>query len=79
MSSALGLVTVAEGVETEDQAVRLAALGCHQMQGYLFARPGPAVELPDVVARLHRSHLRLASRRRCAVAPGKAGPSASIG
>jgi EAL domain-containing protein (putative c-di-GMP-specific phosphodiesterase class I) len=74
MSSALGLVTVAEGVETEEQAVRLAALGCHQMQGYLFSPAVPMVELPGVIARLHRSYARLASRRRCAVAPGRTGP-----
>jgi EAL domain-containing protein (putative c-di-GMP-specific phosphodiesterase class I) len=74
MSSALGLVTVAEGVETEEQALRLAALGCHQMQGYLFSPAVPVAELHHVVARLHHSHARLASRRRCAVVPGRAGP-----
>jgi diguanylate cyclase len=72
MSSALGLVTVAEGVETEEQAVRLAALGCHQMQGYLFSRPVPVVELPAVIARLHRTQARPTNRRpRCIVAPGR--------
>jgi diguanylate cyclase (GGDEF)-like protein/PAS domain S-box-containing protein len=30
---------LAEGVETEEQKVRLTALGCERMQGYLFARP----------------------------------------
>jgi diguanylate cyclase (GGDEF)-like protein/PAS domain S-box-containing protein len=30
---------LAEGVETEEQRVRLVALGCERMQGYLFARP----------------------------------------
>ncbi len=72
MSSALGLVTVAEGVETEEQAVRLAALGCHQMQGYLFSRPVPVIELPAVIARLHRTQPRPTNRRpRCTVAPGR--------
>jgi len=41
MSSALNLAVVAEGIEREDQADRLRALGCTSGQGYLFARPMP--------------------------------------
>jgi diguanylate cyclase (GGDEF)-like protein/PAS domain S-box-containing protein len=39
MARNLGLRTVAEGVETESQAVELAALGCEFAQGYLFFKP----------------------------------------
>jgi diguanylate cyclase (GGDEF)-like protein len=46
LGQALGLVVVAEGVETEAQAQRLRALGCPQAQGYLFGRPAPASPLP---------------------------------
>jgi EAL domain-containing protein (putative c-di-GMP-specific phosphodiesterase class I) len=47
MSDALGLTTVGEGVETEEQAVRLAELGCRSGQGFYFARPIPADQVPD--------------------------------
>jgi diguanylate cyclase (GGDEF)-like protein len=41
----LDLRVVAEGVETAAQSDLLLAQGCHQQQGYLFARPMPADEL----------------------------------
>jgi diguanylate cyclase (GGDEF)-like protein len=44
MAHALGLETVAEGVERESQADRLRALGCDAAQGYFFARPQPIEE-----------------------------------
>ncbi|WP_432534154.1 putative bifunctional diguanylate cyclase/phosphodiesterase [Kineococcus arenarius] len=40
----LGLVVVAEGVEDPVTAERLRAMGCDELQGYLFARPLPAAE-----------------------------------
>jgi len=42
LADSLDLRTVAEAVETAEQADRLAALGCHLAQGYHFARPAPA-------------------------------------
>jgi len=50
LGRALGLSTVAEGVETTDQLVRLRSLGCDRMQGYLFARPAPASALDALLA-----------------------------
>ena len=46
MAHNLGLHVTAEGVENEVQAARLIRLGCDALQGYLFARPGPAREVP---------------------------------
>jgi EAL domain-containing protein (putative c-di-GMP-specific phosphodiesterase class I) len=39
MAHALGLPTIAEGVETGEQLYTLRRLGCDYAQGYLFARP----------------------------------------
>lgn len=39
MAQWLDLPTIAEGVETAEQAVYLASVGCSYMQGYLFSRP----------------------------------------
>ena len=47
----VGLVAVAEGVEREAERAALAALGCEQAQGYLFSRPVPPAEVPELLAR----------------------------
>jgi diguanylate cyclase (GGDEF)-like protein len=41
MSRSLGILTVAEGIETPAQAARMRTLGCTYGQGYHFARPLP--------------------------------------
>ncbi|MDB5847755.1 MAG: sensor-containing diguanylate cyclase/phosphodiesterase [Rhodoferax sp.] len=45
MAHSLKLLTVAEGVETADQAALLRTLGCDQYQGYLISRPVNAAGL----------------------------------
>lgn len=42
----LDIVTLAEGVETEEQLRLLQNDGCDEVQGYLFGAPVPARELP---------------------------------
>ncbi|MEA2984296.1 MAG: hypothetical protein QOD94_550 [Alphaproteobacteria bacterium] len=42
LGRALNLSVLVEGVETEEQRVLLRLAGCNEMQGFLFARPGPA-------------------------------------
>jgi diguanylate cyclase (GGDEF)-like protein/PAS domain S-box-containing protein len=54
IAGSLDLRTVAEGIELEEQRVRLHALGCMLGQGYLFARP----MLPEAVPDLLRGGLR---------------------
>ena len=41
----IGVVAVAEGVETEGQLKTLRAIGCESAQGYLFSRPVTAAEI----------------------------------
>jgi diguanylate cyclase (GGDEF)-like protein len=61
LGRALGLSVVIEGVETEEQRVLLRLAGCHEMQGYLFARPAPREEIGRLLhaRRAAPDHLRL--------------------
>ena len=51
MAHALGMSTVAEGVEDLDQLRELRALGCGLAQGFVMSRPVPAGELEALIAR----------------------------
>jgi diguanylate cyclase len=41
----LGMVTLAEGVESEDVWDRLSSLGCDEIQGFVLTRPLPPEDL----------------------------------
>ncbi|OYU47399.1 MAG: hypothetical protein CFE31_16630 [Rhizobiales bacterium PAR1] len=41
LAHALGMRTVAEGVETREQLIELATLKCDEVQGFYFGRPKP--------------------------------------
>lgn len=52
LGQSLGLVTVAEGVETQEQADMLLWLGADQAQGWLYGKPVAIGELDRVVAEI---------------------------
>lgn len=45
-----GLQVTAEGVENQAQHAFLSRAGCHEVQGYLLARPMPAAEITAMLA-----------------------------
>lgn len=57
MGEDLGLETVGEGVETEEELERLRGAGCQFAQGFFFCRP---VDLPHLRRLLHGTQLRAA-------------------
>ena len=57
LAHTLGMVPLAEAIETEAQRDRVQMLGCSLAQGYLFCRPIPADEL---VRRIRSGDLHLA-------------------
>lgn len=54
MAKSLGLNTVAEGVETEEQLQLLGGFDCDLIQGYYFARPMPVEELIRFLKGFHK-------------------------
>ncbi len=50
MARSLGLRTVAEGVETDDQLALLRRRECYAVQGYLYSRPLSAEDLVEFLA-----------------------------
>jgi EAL domain-containing protein (putative c-di-GMP-specific phosphodiesterase class I) len=54
IAAARNMTTTAEGVETEQQRVILHALGCTEMQGYLFSRARPVAELTTLLSQANR-------------------------
>jgi EAL domain-containing protein (putative c-di-GMP-specific phosphodiesterase class I) len=50
LASNLNMNVIAEGVESRVQAEFLLQHGCHEMQGFYFARPLPALQVTDLLA-----------------------------
>lgn len=45
LANGMGMAATAEGVETAEQLDKIAAVGCTEMQGYLFSKPLPVAEI----------------------------------
>jgi diguanylate cyclase (GGDEF)-like protein len=57
LGRSLGMTTLAEGVETEEQLARVEADGCTDVQGYLISRPLP----PQRIGEFLQSHTERAA------------------
>ncbi|MEO7370702.1 MAG: EAL domain-containing protein, partial [Ilumatobacteraceae bacterium] len=49
LAHGLGMTVVAEGIETVEQHERVSTLGCELCQGFLFARPMPALQIEEML------------------------------
>ncbi len=57
LAHALGLETVAEGIESAEQLQAVRRLGCDHVQGFHLAGPAPAGAVTELI-REHRTHTR---------------------
>ena len=80
LGRSLGVQVLAEGVETVEQVRALRTLGCVTLQGFLFARPVAADQVPAVIASAEaraRAEVSLLSVSRRATSSGVRPASAS--
>lgn len=56
LAKSFGYQVIAEGVESIAQSASLEQMGCHHLQGYLFAQPMPAAEFPHWLKNWGTSH-----------------------
>jgi diguanylate cyclase (GGDEF)-like protein len=61
IAAARHMTTTAEGVETKPQQQLLRALGCSEMQGYLFSAAKPARQLKELFASHHKQAAAVAA------------------
>jgi len=64
IAAARQMTTTAEGVETQQQRELLRALGCAEMQGYLFSPAKPAAEIRQLFHREQSAGADLSPRRK---------------
>jgi EAL domain-containing protein (putative c-di-GMP-specific phosphodiesterase class I) len=55
LAHAIGVLALAEGVESTGQLASIDELGCDLAQGYLFAHPTPADEVTQQLAAQQRT------------------------
>jgi diguanylate cyclase (GGDEF)-like protein len=63
LGARLGIATTAEGVETEGQLEQLAAVGCSEVQGFLFSPALPGHEISAVLRRTEERGRQQKSRK----------------
>jgi EAL domain-containing protein (putative c-di-GMP-specific phosphodiesterase class I) len=68
LARALGMETVAEGVENEEQLAFVSKLGCDAAQGYFIGRPLPAAGI-DPYAKMQLAARATSSSHRADAAP----------
>ncbi len=54
LAETLGMQTVAEGVETKTHLASVIDAGCNEVQGYLFSKPVPGVDVPRVISECYK-------------------------
>jgi predicted signal transduction protein with EAL and GGDEF domain len=59
LARSLRIDVIAEGVESKEQVVLLRQSGCHEFQGYHFARPMHAAQVPAFIDGFERQHAAL--------------------
>jgi EAL domain-containing protein (putative c-di-GMP-specific phosphodiesterase class I) len=67
IAGGLGMVVIAEGVETRAQLEALAEMGCHQAQGFELGRPEPAERFRERIALAMREERQPSWRSRIAL------------
>jgi predicted signal transduction protein with EAL and GGDEF domain len=68
LGRSMGLTTVAEGIEREDQRAAMLKLGCKIGQGYIFAKAMPADQVLGFMAALKQAANAPASEQRLSIA-----------
>jgi EAL domain-containing protein (putative c-di-GMP-specific phosphodiesterase class I) len=68
LAQALGLETIAEGIEDGEQAVELSRLGARLGQGYLYSPPVAASSMEELIRSGFADESKLSLARACAAA-----------
>ena len=63
LAHSLKMTVVAEGVETKNQYGLLRSINCDEVQGYLFSRPIPSVDMTQLLVMDNAPQKRRASRK----------------
>jgi diguanylate cyclase (GGDEF)-like protein len=62
LGESFGMITTAEGVETQEQLDQMCAEGCTQVQGYIYSEPMPAGEISQLLFGFSNERKRQRSR-----------------